>query len=73
MYIYILTNTHNNKKYVGKTHLPKWLFKILLYDILDDNKHYNDLLQKDWLKYNFMLELIEEDNYNNQCDEYIKE
>lgn len=73
MYIYILTNTHNNKKYVGKTHLPKWLFKTLLYDILDDKKHYNDLLQKDWLKYNFMLELIEEDNYNNQCDEYIKE
>lgn len=36
MYIYILTNTHNNKKYVGKTHLPKWLFKTLLYDILDD-------------------------------------
>ena len=58
-YLYTLVNKKNNKKFVGKSNLDKELLKCLLYRVLDDNSHYNELLQKDWFRYNF--ELIFED------------
>ena len=57
-YLYTLTNKKNNKKFVGKTNLEEDVLKSYLYRALDDGKHYNKLLQKDWLEYNFEFNKI---------------
>lgn len=73
-YMYFLINTTNSKTYVGKTNYPKEIFKTLLYDALDDGKHYNELLQRDWFKFNFRLVFWEdeEDKIIDECDSIIK-
>lgn len=65
--IYILTNTNNHKQFIGKTNFPKWLLKMLLFDALDNDKHYNILLQREWLINPFKLEFID----CNEPAEYI--
>lgn len=70
-YIYILTNTTNKKKFIGKSSLPKPILKSILYYVLDHQKHYNKLLQRDWYKYNFELTFEEHDNVGEICDNYI--
>ena len=70
--LYLLINEKTKKTFVGKTNYPKWLLKLLLYDTLDNKKHYNDLLQQDWLKYNFKLIFWDTDNISQDCDNLIK-
>lgn len=72
-YIYILTNTSNGKKFVGKSSFPQWCLKLLLYSVLDDNNHYNQLLQKEWFENSFKLEFLECDDVGETCDNIIKE
>lgn len=72
-YLYFLTNTSNGKKFVGKSSLPEWCLKILLYDLLDEKKHYNKLLQKDWEKYAFTLTFQSSENCTEECDKIINE
>jgi hypothetical protein len=73
LFLYTLENLDNHKKYVGKSNLPTWLFKYLLYGALDDNKHYNDLLQKEWFENNFKLTIEERNDCANACDNIINE
>lgn len=73
-YLYILTNTINNKQFVGKSNLKKWLLKLLLYDTLDSQKHYNKLLQKEWGSAPFKIEFIEcDDGTEFKANELIKD
>lgn len=72
-YLYTLINKKNNKKFVGKSNLEKELLKSFLYRILDDGNHYNDLLQKDWKKYNFEFSTIESDNCIDDFDKLIRD
>lgn len=72
-YLYVLENNKTHKKFVGKSSLPKWALKFLLYDLLDDNKHYNKLLQKDWRKHTFTLLFSETDNVAEECDKIIND
>lgn len=62
----------NKKTFVGKTNYSKELFKELLYDSLDNDDHYNELLQQDWKKDNFKLIFWESDNAAEECDNFIK-
>ena len=70
-YLYILTNTVNGKKFVGKTSYPKWVLKILLFDLLDEEKHYNKLLQKDYKKHIFTIDYKESEDCAKDCDDII--
>lgn len=70
-YLYILTNTSNGKKFVGKTSFSKWVLNILLFDLLDEEKHYNKLLQKDYKKNVFTISYIECNNCAEKCDSII--
>lgn len=72
-YIYALINQKNNKKFVGKTNMEEDVLKNLLYTILDEDKHYNDLLQKDWKKYNFRFETIESDDCVKDFDTLVRD
>lgn len=72
-YLYILTNERNGKKFVGKSSFPKWCLKILLFDLLDEERHYNKLLQKDWKKDIFTMEFIESENCAEECDNLIND
>lgn len=72
-YLYILTNTSNGKKFIGKSSFPKWILKILLFDLLDEEKHYNKLLQKDYKKNIFEISYIESDDCGSECDKIIKD
>lgn len=71
--IYFLTNTENNKKFVGKTNFSPFYLKLLLYEVLDSGNHYNQYLQKDWFKYNFKLTFYETDNTIDECDKIIND
>jgi len=55
--LYILTNLTNGKKFIGKTNFNEYYLRQLLFSALDNGEHYNKLLQKDWKKHNFKLEL----------------
>ena len=70
-YLYILTNTSNGKKFVGKSSFPRWALNILLFDSLDDGNHYNKLLQKDYKKHNFTINYYDCDNCAEECDNII--
>lgn len=72
-YLYALINKRNKKKFVGKTNLEEDLLKSILYRVLDDNKHYNELLQKDWFKYNFEFKKIASENCIGDFDKIIKD
>lgn len=70
-YLYTLINNKTHKKFIGKSSLPKWALKLLLYDLLDENKHYNKLLQKDWRKHTFTLSFSDAENVAEECDNII--
>lgn len=72
-YLYILTNTTNGKKFIGKTSFPKWALNILLFDLLDENKHYNKLLQKDYKKHVFEISYKKSNNCAEECDNIIND
>ena len=72
-YIYTLKNLKNNKKFVGKSSFPKWCLSLLLCSTLDDEIHYNALLQKEWKNGIFELSFIDTDNAGKECDKIIKE
>lgn len=69
--LYILTNLTNGKKFIGKTNFNEYYLRQLLFSVLDNGEHYNKLLQKDWEKHNFKLELIESDDTVKEADDYI--
>ena len=69
--LYILTNLTNGKKFIGKTNFNEYYLRQLLFSALDNGEHYNKLLQKDWKKHNFKLELIESDDTVKEADDYI--
>lgn len=69
--LYILTNLTNGKKFIGKTNFNEYYLRQLLFSTLDNGEHYNKLLQKDWKKHNFKLELIESDDTVKEADNYI--
>ena len=69
--LYILTNLTNGKKFIGKTNFNEYYLRQLLFSSLDNGEHYNKLLQKDWKKHNFKLELIESDDTVKEADDYI--
>ncbi len=69
--LYILTNLTNGKKFIGKTNFNEYYLRQLLFSTLDNGEHYNKLLQKDWKKHNFKLELIESDDTVKEADDYI--
>ena len=71
-YLYILTNTSTGKKFVGKSSFKKWVLKSLLFDLLDEDKHYNKLLQKDYKKNVFTISYKESENCSEECDKLIK-
>ena len=70
-FLYVLTNTSNGKKFVGKSSFSKWVLKTLLFDLLDDGIHYNKLLQKDYKKHFFEFKFVECDNCAEECDKII--
>ena len=72
-YLYVLTNLQNERRFVGKSNLDKKVLIDVLYRVLEDKKHYNDLLQKDWKRHNFDIEFIESDDCSVDCDKYIKD
>ena len=72
-YLYILTNTSNGKKFIGKSSFPKWVLKTLLFDLLDDEKHYNKLLQKDYKKHVFDICYKDSNNCAEDCDNFIND
>lgn len=72
-YLYALVNKHNNKKFLGKSNLDLDLLKKLLFDALDEEKHYNDLLQKDWKRYNFSFEKISSEDCVGDFDSIIRD
>ena len=72
-YLYILTNTSTGKKFVGKSSFPKWVLKTMLFDLLDEDKHYNKLLQKDYKKHVFNIIYRESENCAEECDKIIEE
>ena len=72
-YLYALVNKHNNKKFLGKSNLDLDLLKKLLFDALDEEKHYNNLLQKDWKKYNFKFKQILSDDCSKDFDSIIRD
>lgn len=69
----MLVNIYNDKKFVGKSNLEEDRLKQFLYRALDDNKHYNQLLQKDWFKYNFKFIKIESDDCVKDFDKLIRD
>lgn len=72
-YLYILTNTKNKKRLVGKSNLPKWVLKMLLYDALDREKHYNVLLQREWIVNPFEIDFIDCEQAEYEANKYIKD
>ena len=72
-YLYFLINTENGKKFVGKSSLPKWCLKFLLFDSLDEGNHYNKLLQNDWKKTVFEVIFEDCENCGEECDKIINE
>lgn len=72
-YLYKLINKKTGKKFVGKTNLEEEILKLLLYRALDDGKHYNDLLQKDWKRHNFEFATIESENIINDFEDIINQ
>lgn len=70
-YIYILKNLENGKEFIGKSSLPRWCLNFLLFTTLDDGKHYNKLLQKEWKENLFSIEYHDMDNVSEYCDNYI--
>lgn len=72
-YLYTLTNLTNGKKFIGKSSMPKWLLNIMLFDLLDEGKHYNKLLQKDYKKHNFLISYKESNNCAEECDNIIND
>lgn len=71
--IYILTNEENGRKFVGKSSLPKDLLVDLLYNILNNGEHYNELLQRDWNEHPFSIKLENHVECSKKCDEYIND
>ena len=71
-YLYALINKTNGKKFLGKSNLEYKLLKQMLYEALDEEKHYNKLLQEDWKKYNFELKQILSDDCSKDFDEIIR-
>lgn len=72
-YLYILTNTSTGQKFIGKSSFPKNTLKLILYHVLDNEDHYNKLLQRDWHKYPFKISFEEHDDVVQVCDKYIKD
>lgn len=72
-FLYTLVNKKNGKKFVGKSNLNEDILKQLLYRALDDNKHYNQLLQKDWVKYNFEFMKLESENIIKDFEDIIEQ
>lgn len=72
-YLYALINKTTDKKFLGKSNFDKKLLKGLLYGALDEGKHYNDLLQKDWKDYNFEFMTFESDDCVKDFDKIIND
>ena len=61
-YYYQITNIQTNKKYIGITEKEPEERFTQHKKLLEKNKHFNYMLQEDWLKYgesNFIFEVIE--------------
>lgn len=71
-YIYKLINQDNGKIFLGKSNLDKKTLKKLLFQSLRKKKHYNDLLQKDFIKHPFKLIFKESDSVLSDFDTTIK-
>ena len=71
--IYILENTSNGKKFVGKSNFSEDCLRELLFSVLDDGCHYNEYLQKDWFRFNFRLSFEFPDDDVTRCEEYIND
>lgn len=72
-YLYILKNRDNNKKFVGKSNLEENVLRKLLFRHLRKKKHYNELLQKEFLEHPFDFEIIESNNTIEEFDRMIKD
>ena len=72
-FLYALINKHNGKKFLGKSNLDSKLLKQLFFEALDEEKHYNNLLQKDWKKYVFKFEKISSDDCVKDFDSIIRD
>lgn len=72
-YLYILTNTKNGKEFVGKSSLPQWMLRAILFDVLNLENHYNKLLQIDWNKHHFKIRYEFPEDVGETCDNYIKD
>ena len=72
-YLYALINKTTDKKFLGKSNFDTRLLKTLLYGALDDGKHYNKLLQKDWEEYNFEFKTIESEDCAKDFDKIIND
>lgn len=72
-FLYILTNLNTGQKFIGKSSLSRASLKLILYYILDNKKHYNVLLQRDWLTNNFKLTFEEHDDVGKACDTIIND
>lgn len=71
--LYTLTNTRNGKKFIGKTSLSKSCLKHLLFNVLDNQNHYNVLLQRDWYDDVFEISFEEHDDVGETCDNIIND
>lgn len=72
-YVYILKNLSNNKKFVGRTMFDPKLTKYFIFNLLDNDKHYNKLLQNDYKKHNFKISFFKEDNCFKKVNKMIEQ
>lgn len=72
-YLYALINKKTNKKFLGKSNLEENQLKEFLFKALDEEKHYNKLLQKDWKRYNFDFEKYKSENCTKDFDKIIRD
>ena len=72
-YLYALVNKDNNKKFLGKSNLEEKVLKKMIYRALKKGQHYNKLLQKEFKKYRFELQIIESNNVTKDFDRIIKD
>ena len=64
MYVYKITNTVNNKVYIGQTRRKSCIYRFCNHKYeLNRNKHHNEHLQRSWNKYGKDAFLFEEIEY----------
>lgn len=71
-YVYVMRNLTNNKKFVGRTIFNPELTKYFIFYLLDNDKHYNELLQKDYKKDNFKISFFKEDQCFKKVNKMIE-